>query len=132
MAAGHKKPHGQRLAENAQELASYIDSDPDLILVRERGFHRFARETENIFKMVGVSDYIAWAHAQKSFDEITPTSVKKTLTGKPRASKEEVAAMLPLYIGGVVFDFDDESDAVALGICWLIQHEYIDVKGVPT
>lgn len=122
---GKKKPHGQRLAENAQELRSYMDSDMELIFVRERGFHKHAAETEAIFKMVGVSDLYAWKY-QKVFEEIPPTVIKQVLTGDQRATKEAVAAVLEHYVGKQDYAFDDESDSVAVGICWLIQHGYLD------
>lgn len=127
---GGKKPHGQRLAENAQELRSYMDSDMELIFVRERGFYKSATETEVIFKMVGVSDLYAWRY-EKVFEEIPPTVIKKVLTGNPKAEKDEVAAALEPYVGKQEYTFDDESDSVAVGICWLIQHHYLDPPDLP-
>lgn len=124
-AKDRKKPHGQRLSENAKELRSYMDSDMELVFVRERGFHKHAQETEAIFKMVGVSDLYAWKY-QKVFDEIPPTVIKLVLTGNMKASKEEVASSLERYVGKQDYAFDDESDSVAVGICWLIQHGYLD------
>jgi len=41
-----KKPHGQMLSEIAHEFRTYLKEKPDAILVRERGFFRFAAETE--------------------------------------------------------------------------------------
>ncbi len=123
---GGKKPHGQRLAENADELRSYMDSDMELIFVRERGFYKSATETEVIFKMVGVSDLCAWQY-KKTFEEITPTAIKKLLTGNAKAEKSEVAAALEPYVGRQDYAFDDESDSVAVGIAWLIQHDYLDL-----
>lgn len=120
-----KKPHGQKLAENAKEIKSYMDSDMDLVFVRERGFHKHATETEAIFKMVGVSDLYAWKH-RKVFEEIPPTVIKKVITGNDKASKEEVAAALERYVGKQDYAFDDESDSVAVGVCWLIQHGYLE------
>lgn len=125
--AGKKKPHGQRLAENAAEMKSYMSSDMELVFVRERGFHKHATETEAIFKMVGVSDLYAWKYS-KVFDEIPPTVIKKVLTGDSNASKDQVAKSLERYVGQQDYAFDDESDSVAVGICWLIQHGYL--KGV--
>lgn len=102
-----------------------MDSDTDLLFVRERGFHKNATETEAIFKMVGVSDLYAWRYG-KTFAEITPREIKKALTGDGTASKEQVAAALERYVGKQDYTFDDESDSVAVGICWLIQHDYLE------
>lgn len=125
--AGKKKPHGQRLAENAAEMKSYMNSDMELVFVRERGFHKHATETEAIFKMVGVSDLYAWKY-RKVFEEIPPSVIKKTLTGDSNAAKDQVAKALERYVGLQEYAFDDESDAVAVGVCWLIQRGYL--KGV--
>ena len=122
---GGKKPHGQRLVENANELRSYMDSDMELIFVRERGFYKSATETEVIFKMVGVSDLYAWKY-EKTFEEISPTAIKRILTGNAKADKDEVAAALEPYVGKQDYAFDDESDSVAVGLAWLIMHNYID------
>lgn len=48
-----------------------------LNLVRERGFFKFAQETQVLCKVVGVTDLYAWAFGQKVFDEIAPSAVKK-------------------------------------------------------
>ena len=102
-----------------------MSSDMELIFVRERGFHKHAAETEVIFKMVGVADLYAWKH-NKVFEEIPPTVIKQVLTGNQKATKEEVAEALEHYVGKQDYAFDDESDSVAVGICWLIQHGYLD------
>ena len=75
--------------------------------------------------MVGVSDLYAWS-VGKSFAEVSPTEVKALLVGKGSASKEEVAAALTYYVGKQEYHFDDESDAVAVAIAWLIREGYLD------
>ena len=51
-----KKPHGQMLAEIAHEFRTYLKAEPDAILVREKGFFRFAAETEVLCRVIGVAD----------------------------------------------------------------------------
>ena len=51
--------------------------------------------------------------------------VKKLLTGSGKASKDEVAAALEKYIVKQDYATDDESDAVAIGIAWLILCEFL-------
>lgn len=51
-----KKPHGQMLSEIAHEFRTYLKQEPDAILVRERGFFRFAAETEVLCRVIGVAD----------------------------------------------------------------------------
>ena len=67
---------------------------------------------------------------KKSFDVIAPTSVKKKVTGKGRASKEEVQeGVLDFIVNNeaIVWNNFDESDAVAVGISYaLIMKEEVD------
>ena len=76
-------------------------------------------------KVIGVADLYAWAYG-KVFDEIAPTAVKKLVTGNASAKKEEVASALTKYVGQQDYACDDESDAVAVGVAWLIQKGLID------
>ena len=114
------------LSEIAKELRSYLNEGDKVILVREKGFFKFAAETQVLCKVIGVTDQYAWAHNQKEFDEIAPQSVKRSVTGNAKATKEEVAAALEAYVGKIDYECDDESDAVAVGVAWLIQHKYIE------
>lgn len=101
-------------------LAPNID-----VFVRERAFSRFARETQTLSKVVGISDLIAWNQAQTEFHEIAPTTIKKLLTGSGRSQKDAVAAALDRYLGYQIYKTDDESDAAAVGIAWLIQEKLL-------
>ena len=116
---GEKKCHGQILAEiyaMITELAVDV-----AVFVREKGFSRFPHETQALFKVVGVADLAAWTTCQTEFVEIAPTTVKKLLAGSGKATKEEVAAALETYVGKYDYEIDDESDALAVGIGYLIQ-----------
>ena len=122
------KPHGQIQNEIVEELCSYLKSKPNAILVRERGFSRFAAETQALYRVVGVADQYAWIIGNRVFKEISPAAVKKLLTGTGRATKNEVASALEKYVGKQQYDFDDMSDAVAVGVAWLLQNNKIDSK----
>lgn len=67
-------------------------------------------------------------HGEKEFFEISPRAVKKEITGNGTASKEEVAQCLKFYVGEQHYACDDESDAVAVGVAWLLQQGLIDSK----
>lgn len=74
-------------------------------------------------KVAGIADLYGYAYCDKQdWDEIAPVSIKKKVTGNAKASKEEVAASLEKYVGKLDYACDDESDAVAVGIAWLISH----------
>lgn len=128
---GKKKPHGQKLSEFrdllSQEIGKLIESgvrEDTICFVRERGFSRFAAETQTIFRMVGVTDLVIWDMTKRSFEQIPPKEVKRLVAGNGTARKEEVAAALADYVGNRVYKTDDESDAVAVGIAWLIKNNY--------
>ncbi len=123
---GEKKCHGQILGEIYNLI---IELAVDVaVFVREKGFSRFPHETQALFKVVGIADLAVWKAYGTEFVEITPTTVKKLLTGSGKASKDEVAAALEKYIGEQSFEADDESDAAAVGIAWLIRNSYIQAE----
>lgn len=55
--------------------------------------------------------------------EYSPTAIKKLVGGSGSAGKEEVAAGLFPYVGEQTYVCDDESDAVAVGITFLLKHK---------
>lgn len=79
-----------------------------------------------LHEVVGVSDLYAWAKGRRVFDEIGPKAVKKLITGNGLAEKEEVAKGLDAFVGPREYACDDESDAVAVGVAWLLQQKLID------
>lgn len=117
-----KKCHGQILSE-INDLITELAVDV-AVFVREKGFSRFPHETQALFKVVGVADLVAWRTCRTEFVEIAPTTVKKLLTGSGKASKEEVAAALQEHWGAYEYATDDESDAVAVGIAWLLMNGF--------
>lgn len=110
--------HGEKLCRIYNALSGLIPSAD--VLVREKGFSRFPRETQALFKVVGVSDLAAWRCGEMTFCEIAPTTVKKILTGSGKASKQDVADALLPYVGHQKYACDDESDAMAVGVAWLL------------
>lgn len=90
------------------------------VYVREKAFSRFARETQALNKVVGVADLVAWQQSRAVFHEIAPTTIKKLLTGSGKSEKETVATALERYLGFQIYKTDDESDAAAAGVAWLL------------
>ena len=76
-------------------------------------------------KVVGVSDLYAWGYGKRTFSEIDPNTVKKLITDDRLAEKDEVAEALENFVGKVNYACDDESDAVAVGVAWLIKEGMI-------
>ena len=124
------KNHPQMLSEIVHELHTYLKEYPDAILIREEALQGSTKGTVKtiavLHKVVGVSDLYGWASGNREFDEIAPRTVKRLITGKPNAEKDEVAKGLEKYVGKLEYECDDMSDAVAVGIAWLIQKKYIE------
>lgn len=136
-----KKPHGQVLSEIAKEFHSYLKEAPDAVLVREEaldmvrqssyGGMKSSTTIKVLHKVIGVVDLYAWANDHGVFQELHPFVVKRTLTGDHLADKKDVARVLPFYVGELEYACDDESDAVAVGVSWLIENQYIEAVVLP-
>lgn len=105
--------------------------DPLAIVVREEALDRqggpqHSRTIEVLHKVVGVVDLYAWALGNRVFEEVHPKTVKKLVANDQLAEKNVVAAALEQFVGKYDYACDDESDAVAVGIAWLIQKGMID------
>lgn len=125
------KTHGQMLGENAKELRTYLEQNPDAILVREQALGMIGKSAQTVMtlnKMVGVADLYAWAFGQRTFLEVHPKTAKKWVSGYGLKGKDGVAAALEKYVGPREYEFDDESDAVAVGVAWLLINNYLDKK----
>lgn len=123
-----KNPHGQRLSQIAAILrAIYETYRPFAAIVRERGFSHHAATTQALFKVVGIVDFTFADDGE--IVEIAPTSVKKTLTGDGKADKAVVAIAVRQRLrlpGDYAFATDDESDAAAVCLAYLINEGLID------
>ena len=51
--------------------------------------------------------------------------MKKIITGNGNASKADVAATLEAFVGPQEYASDDESDATAVGVAWLLTNGHI-------
>lgn len=81
---------------------------------------------EVLHKVVGVADLYGWGFGGRIFDEIHPKTIKKLVADDQLAEKDAVAAALTQFVGEREYACDDESDAVAVGIAWLLQQGKID------
>ena len=87
---------------------------------------RAARTLQVLHKVVGVSDLYAWAIGGRVFQEISPLTIKAAVAGDKNAHKDVVASSLERFVGPDEYACDDESDAVAVGVTWLLKHGLID------
>lgn len=122
--------HGQKLRATANEIRSYLDQHPD-ICVRQTALSSGPniKTCLTLSKVVGVSDYLAEIFLHIDFKQIFPTTIKRLLTGDCNAKKDDVATSLKRWVGEHEYRVDDESDAVAVGVAWLV-HEGM-LEGLP-
>lgn len=127
------KARGRILAEIKTALSDFIKEDGSVFFVRERSVNncggKIARSgtaaRTGVSEVVGITDLIAWEQFNQEWDEIFPVSIKKLITGNGKAEKQEVATTLAKYVGSLDYKNDDESDATAVAIAWLINHKQI-------
>lgn len=125
-----KKSHGERLDMIQYEIDRYIDRyTPLKAIVREKGFSRFPATTQTLFKVVGISDWVSHRYGYDNIEEISPTSVKKLVTGDGKSNKADVERAVRIRLGlsdMYKFETDDSSDACAVGLAYLIQKGVIE------
>lgn len=117
-----KKSHGFRLFQIYNHLKGiYEEFDGQIdFVVSEKGFSRHARTTQILYMVHGVARVISY---KKGFEveELSPTTVKAKVGGSGKASKEQLADAVRGYFNEELhFKNDDESDSVAVGLCFLI------------
>ena len=101
------------------------------VVVREQALDkqsgpRNSRVIEVLHKVVGVADLYAWGLGGRVFDEIHPKTIKKLVANDQLAEKDVVASSLAQFVGEHTYECDDESDAVAVGVAWLLENGMID------
>lgn len=120
------KTHGQILHEIISSFNSFVLSfaaDKNIYFVREKMIlNKKVPSERDVAKVVGVMDYYLNTN---EWYEIYPVTIKRLIAGSGKADKSEVAEALSYYVGKLQYQNDDESDAVAVAVTWLIQHNQI-------
>lgn len=120
------KPHGMLLDEIFDGFAEIWPYGFTIFAVRETEIMKMKVPSErSLSKVVGLMDWTLWRHAKSEWYSIYPMTIKKLIAGNGKAEKSEVATALEKYIGKQDYKCDDESDAAAVAIAWLIQHGQI-------
>lgn len=122
-----KKTHGELLNDILLHF-SPLSKTEGAFFVREKAImDRKLPSERDLSKVVGITDWILWKE-EKEWFEIYPVTIKKWIAGSGRADKQQVADALPYYVGNIEYHNDDESDAVAVAVAWLIQQGQIQPK----
>ena len=130
------KTHGQILREilfcfnkflscarTTEESDIAGSNDDEFFFVREKMIlNKKVPSERDVAKVVGIMDYYL---DNQEWYEIYPSTVKCLIAGSGKAEKQMVADALPQYVGEQKYLNDDESDATAVAIAWLIQNHQI-------
>nr|DAD56683.1 MAG TPA: RuvC [Caudoviricetes sp.] len=108
-----------------EELIKLTRKYPPSVAVIERGFTRFNKSTQVVFRVHGIFNLV--------FSEVDniyyPAKTIRETLYKGNASKEEVADILSKHLN-ITFNSDDESDAMAVAYAYLVKNglEWIKPK----
>lgn len=128
------KTHGEILREILYRFNKFLScskisdessdgSDEKFFFVREKMIlNKKVPSERDVAKVVGIMDY--YLESQEWF-EIYPVTVKRLVAGSGKAEKKDVADALLKYVGEQKYLNDDESDATAVAVAWLIQNHQI-------
>jgi crossover junction endodeoxyribonuclease RuvC len=117
------KTHQQKLHRIVKFIEELLIKYDIECCVCEKGFSRYIKATQALYKVVGVVEYIT-AEYKLTCNYITPTQVKKTITGNGKASKEEVKEGIRNYVN--ISDAtlnemsNDETDSIAVGVAFIL------------
>lgn len=88
------------------------------IAIIERGFTKFNTATQQVYRVVGLINYLFYDVEQIYF---SPMTIKKVVGGDGKCSKKELQNKLLEIYPNVKFHNEDESDAVAIGLCYYLK-----------
>lgn len=111
-----------RLRNIAKFLRQIKKEYKPIKIIIEKGFYRFAKSTEQVFRVHGITNLIFYNIDQI---EIHATSVRKLVTGHGNINKEQLSDWIKKEYPNITFENDDEIDSYALGIAYLKQNEII-------
>lgn len=116
--------HGLKLKNISDWIEGIYEKYPPSLVSIERGFSRYNNETQAIFKTFGVIQRLLWNKPQ----ELYPPKEVKAFIVHGSATKEDVAnAILSnAKYNDLSFRNEDESDAVAVAITYLIDRELLE------
>lgn len=112
-----RKDYGKRLRKIYSELQKIIDTHkPDQIYIESVFFHKNVKSAIKIGEGRGVA-ILAASFGNVEVGELSPKVIKKAVTGRGDASKQQVADMVKLILGlSEIPSPDDVTDALAIAI----------------
>jgi len=121
VATNDKETHGKRLKTIADFIVDLQKQYPAKTVVIERGFARFNIATSVIYRVHGLVNFLFWDTIQIYYP---PKTVKEAIVNG-KATKEQVRKEIENHYPEIVFNNEDESDAVATGLTYFIKKKSI-------
>lgn len=115
-----KQTHGQRLRQQRNSFKGIVEKYNPKFVAREAGFSQHRKSTQALFKAYGVAEEF---FSELNLVEYPASTIKKYVTGKGKANKEEVEESIRKILGLQDYEFasDDESDAIAVALTFLFK-----------
>lgn len=110
--------HGERLHEQREYMKEVVGKYPPERIYIEQGFTKFNKATQAIYRSVGVFNELLKDYPQ---EYLAVGTVKKTISGNGRCSKQELEGALLEKYPDLEFANHDESDALAVAYTGLIK-----------
>ncbi len=114
----------ERLAAVAQHCIELIERErPDCMALEKLYFSKNQKTAMRVAEVRGALLQIATSRDLPVF-EYGPSEIKSAVAGSGRADKKQVAAMVRLLVRvDKHIEYDDEYDAIALGLTHLARHK---------
>ena len=126
IAVGKSVSLGHALALIFDELVTLFTTCDFRFFVREKVVISHFYDGDRLARVSGVADVALWKTLKETFIDYAPSTIKKTVTGYGAATKVVVDRNLTRFVGEMTYETNDESDAVACGITFLLKEGYID------
>jgi crossover junction endodeoxyribonuclease RuvC len=116
IAVAEKRPLSERLQDIFQALTTLLEEHaPDAAFLESIFHHKSARSALVLGHARGVA-MLACGVRALPLEEISPSEVKKAVTGRGRAEKAQVQEMIRVLLGLPEVPQEDASDALAVAL----------------
>jgi Holliday junction resolvasome RuvABC endonuclease subunit len=112
---------GQKLKYIQERFIELKNKYPPSLIVLEKGFSKFNKETHAIQNVVGV---VLCIFHNIDFIEYMPKTIKATIV-HGNASKDLVRKVIQKNFPELQFEDNDQSDSYAIALTYLIKNKYI-------
>ncbi len=115
-----KKETKFKLKQIGETMNKLITKYPPSKIIIEKGFSRFNKSTQAIFRVHGIINYLFCDYEQIYYPS---SSVKKLITGKGNSNKLQVQNKILEKYPKIKFNNFDESDAFSVGEMYFLKNK---------